>query len=110
MMNYSVFIWQIRGFSQSGTGQRVVKQKHWIMVGACCSYLFLKSFNFLSDVCHFNLRQYFIFFNVSIYIVCFEFNSSNFKIIAVIGSFVCNSCVLSLQATLHSNNRVLGTG
>lgn len=91
MMSYSMFIWQIRGFRQSGTGETVVKQKHWVMVCVCSSYLFLRSFNFPSDICNFNLRQYF-FFNVSIYIVCFEFNSGNFKIITVIGSF-CAGCL-----------------
>lgn len=90
MVSFSVFIWQIRGFS---TGQAVVKQKHWIMAGVCCSYLFLRSFNFLSDGHDFNLKQYFFFFfNVSIYIVCFEFNSGNFKIITVIGGF-CAGCL-----------------
>lgn len=58
MVSFSVFIWQIRGFS---TGQAVVKQKHWVMAAVCCSYLFLRSFNFLSDVHDFNLKQYFFF-------------------------------------------------
>lgn len=59
MVSFSVFIWQIRGFS---TGQAVVKQKHWVMAAVCCSYLFLRPFNFLSDVHDFNLKQYFFFF------------------------------------------------
>lgn len=61
-MNFSMFIWQIRGFSQPGTGETVVKQKPWVVVCVCSSSLFLRSFNFPSDICNFNLRQYFLMF------------------------------------------------
>lgn len=56
--------------------QRLQPFRHWrnscetkaLAYGWCV--LSLRSFDFLSDVCNFNLRQC-IFFNVSIYIVCF---------------------------------------
>lgn len=107
------FMWQIRAFSQSGSGQIVVKEKHCVIVGGCYSCVFLRSFNFPSNVCNFNLKQYLLVFYASIYIVCFEFNPSNFKMVTVIAStkpaYLRDSPVLSF-AMLYSNKWLLETG
>lgn len=64
---YRAFIWQITAFIQSRIRQRVVKKKSMGYCWCVYSYVFFRSFNFLSIVCNFSLKQHLLFFCIYLY-------------------------------------------